>query len=40
MAHEEKYELAGQEVEVQFKGGHFQIPGSEEGPVDFIVEDW
>lgn len=40
MAHAEQHELAGQEIKVQFKGGHNQIPGSENGPVDFVVEDW
>lgn len=40
MAHAEQHELAGQEIKVQFKDGHFQIPGSADAPVDFVVEDW
>jgi hypothetical protein len=40
MPHAEQHELAGKTVQVQFKGGHFQIPGSEENPVAFEVEDW
>lgn len=40
MAHTEQHPLAGQTVQVQFKGGHPQIPGSEDGPLEFRVEDW
>lgn len=40
MVHNDRHPQAGQTVKVQFKGGHFQIPGSEDTSVDFYVEDW
>lgn len=40
MAHTSCHPKANETIKVQFKGGHFQIPGSEDTPVDFTIEDW
>ncbi|MEV4735522.1 MULTISPECIES: hypothetical protein [unclassified Microbacterium] len=41
MEHEAQHPQAGQTVQVEFRGGgHPQVEGSADGPVDFVVEDW
>lgn len=38
--HTTSHPLADQTIEVKFKGGHPQIPGSLGTPQVFVVEDW
>lgn len=38
--HNDSHPLAHSQVQVQFKGGHPQVPGSDTGPVNFDLEDW